>query len=143
MKSTVLTTMFALTVTGCASIAGQDDCGGGYQRTVDIHYGDSELRVTPPVQRVFRSGSFVLRLKPSKRGSDTVDYETVKVTVEGKSGDDGKAADWIKKETATYDTASEHSIGYCVPEMEDEGEQYYGIVVEGVGELDPRVDVRR
>ena len=78
----------------------------------------------------------MLRLQPNKRNDDPVDYNTVTVTVVGKTG-----AAWIPSKSDTYDDAEDHRMVYCVPANQALGEYSYEIEVAEVGTLDPRVDV--
>lgn len=134
MKRTVLTVLVAIGMAGCAPMP-ESPCEGPSSRHVTIHYGDSELRVTPPVREVHRRGNFTLRLQPDSKESDLVDFEDVSVTVKGKTG-----ADWITEKSEKHNES--RTITYCVPADEPEEYQMYEVTVEGVGTLDPRVRIR-
>ena len=134
----LLTTML---VSGCAGFTQSSYCEGPRSNRVQIHYGDSELTVTPKVAKVRRKGDFALRLRPKKDANDPhgVDYDAVDVTVVGKTADDKV---WIHSQTESYDSAANHEIVYCVPSDQADKVYYYEITVAQVGKLDPRVDVK-
>lgn len=134
MKKAALALVAATSLTGCAQMQ-ESPCAGPSSRHVTIHYGDSELRVTPPVQNVHKTGDFKLRLQPSRKHSDLVDYKEIKVTVKGKPG-----FEWIDEQTTTFNTSN--TIIYCAPESPVDVDQYYEVTIEDVGTLDPRVVIR-
>lgn len=134
MQKTALILVAATSLVGCAPMP-ESPCAGPSSRHVTIQYGDSELRVTPPVRIVHRTGDFRLRLQPDRNESDKVDYREVKVTVKGKAG-----AGWITEQSTTFNESD--TITYCVPAGEPYGEQEYEIMVESVGRLDPRVVIQ-
>lgn len=131
MKKILMMVATAFVLTGCAA---PGTCPGPSSSSVKVHYGDSELRVTPAIQKVHRKGNFTLRLQPNRRASDTVDYNTVTVTVAGKSG-----AAWIDSKSTTYNDSD--TLEWCVPENQASGDYYYEVTVMDVGNLDPRVHV--
>jgi hypothetical protein len=110
------------------------DCDGQGSPPVSIHYGDSQIRVTPPLATVHRRGDFVLKLRPTGPGN----YDDVDVTVVGKNADDKV---WITLKKESYNTAMNQRIVYCVPENQALVVYEYEVKVDTVGELDPRVKV--
>ena len=121
---------------GCAGFSPSPYCEGPRSNAVTIHYGDSELTVTPKVANVRRNGDFVLKLQPRKRNNDPagVDYNAVNVTVVGKTANDRV---WIPSKTAS----SNQDIVYPVPAQQAVKVYEYKVTVEKVGTLDPRVNV--
>lgn len=134
MKSTIFLIAGTLLLSGCAALGGQSSCDGPKSLSVKLHYGDSELRVTPAIRKVKRRGNLTVKLMPNKRRSDPVDYNTVTVTVVGKSG-----AAWIDSKSTTYDSST--TLEWCVPANQPYGDYYYEVTVDDVGKLDPRVHV--
>jgi hypothetical protein len=112
---------------------GLDNCEDG-GTWVKVHYGDSSLKVMPKIS-VKKGSGIEFRLKPSKKKSDLVDYETVEVTIKGKATRDGKN-DWI---TAAGTAKDNGALTLCA--SADVGDYEYLVEVEGVGTLDPRVKV--
>ena len=121
-------------VSSCATLDPELTCDGPSSTPVTVHYGDSQLWVTPPQRKVHRRGNFTLTLQPSPPR----DFAGVNVTVVGKTAAD-KA--WIPLKKDTYKNAPNKRIVYCVPENQAIGIYKYEIIVDEVGTLDPRVDV--
>ena len=127
---------------GCAQMGLQEEtCTGPDAIPVIIHYGDSQVRASPPRRNVNRGDHFVFTLNAINSGNpadpDYINYRDVTVTVKGKTG-----AGWIKERSGTWNsTAPNHKFRICVPAMQALGKYYYEVTVTGVGNLDPRVDV--
>ena len=141
MQRTILMLLSTILVSGCAGFTQSPYCEGGPRSNrVKIHYGDSELTVTPRIANVRLKGDFVLTLQPNKRKNDPdgVDYDTVEVTVVGRTADDKV---WIPEQKESYDSATNHQIVYCVPANQATVEYEYDVKVDKVGNLDPRVKV--
>jgi hypothetical protein len=141
MNRTIVVLLATILLSGCAGLTTSSHCEGGpHSRAVKIHYGDSELTVTPKVANVYRKGDFVLKLQPRKRNNDPagVNYNAVNVTVVGKTDDDKT---WIPSQTESYDSAANHEIVYCVPSGQAPKVYEYEITVVEVGKLDPRAKV--
>lgn len=105
------------------------NCGG--TQPVNVHYGDSEIRVTPVKVRVKRGSRIRFELKP--KGShhrDTV------VTIKAKDPDTGA---WIDISGNARDNVDRLDV--CVPVDQAKGVYEYWVEVDGVGKLDPRADV--
>jgi hypothetical protein len=142
MKVFIAVMVMPLLLAGCAlegkhsdslKVMNLDDCEDG-GTWVNVHYGDSELKVKPKID-VKKGSGIEFRLKPRKQKSDRVDYENATVTVKGKASEDGKN-DWIDVQgTASKDGA----LAVCA--NVDTGGYEYLVHVEGVGTLDPRVHV--
>lgn len=105
---------------------------------VNVHYGDSLIRVQT-IAKVHREAAFEFRLKPDKRQSDLVNYETVQVTIKGKD----TRSNWIPQLSGNARTVKDGgSLVFCVPDTVDIGKDYmYWVEVDTVGRLDPRADV--
>ena len=140
MSRTILMLLTTMLVSGCAGFTQSTYCEGPRSNRVTIHYGDSELTVTPKVAKVRQKGDFVLKLKPNKRANDPagVNYDVVDVTVVGKTADDKV---WIPSQTESYNSAANHEIVYCVPSNQAVKVYYYEVTVAKVGKLDPRARV--
>ena len=86
-------------------------CGGNGYVQITLHYGDSLLRLTPPVIKLPQNEGIRFRLNPDKEYSDpeNIDYNKVLVVVTGGEGS------WIN-------TRGEHGgnrkpyLSLCVPE---------------------------
>lgn len=142
MKRIILMLVSTMMLSGCAALTQSSYCEGPRANRVQIHYGDSELTVTPRIANVHQTGDFVLKLMPRKRSDDPdgVDYNTVEVTVVGKTADDKV---WILEKTESYDSAEDHQIVYCVPENQELKVYEYEVTVAEVGKLDPRARVNQ
>ncbi len=115
--SATLLTVVATTalLASCVTVSTAANCSG-QARQVTIHYGDSEIRVTPPVINLKRQEELRFRLKPDKKASDEVDYDTVLVTIKGKETDPD--ASWIDA-SGTYKDSGGY-LGVCVPSGQGE-----------------------
>lgn len=131
---TILSATAAL-LASCTTMSTLENCGG-QARQVTIHYGDSEIRVTPPVIELQRADELKFRLRPDKKASDEVDYDAVMVKVYGKTADD----DWIDVSGSSDSTGG--SMGVCVPSNQARDTYRYYVEVANVGKIDPRADVR-
>ena len=133
----------ALALSACAT-NGQHSANARYSiectaggTFVNVHYGDSELKVHP-VANVHRGSALEFRLKPNRRASDKVNYENVKVKIKGAKT---PPASWINLESTFAD--SKGKLVVCVPDSVAKGTYYYEVEVDGVGTLDPRADVTK
>ena len=144
MKRTMLM-LISFSLVACAMTPIGDCEGPGSPRKATLHYGDSELRVTPPVLKINKLSDFQLQLDASNaRGPKGIDYSTLTVTVVGKPAiETGVDSSWI------FSQSGEESDGpfiWCAPDPGKEPgeytEFYYEITVADLGELDPRVNVR-
>ncbi len=143
MRKLLLVLIAPLLLTACATEgriierSGLATCGGGAMTFVNVHYGDSQIKVKP-IADVKQDSTFRFRLKPDKKASDLVNYEDVTVTIEGKA----TPAQWIDA-SGTYEGSKNGYLDVCVPKTQTEGVYEYIIKVDGVGQLDPRAKVRR
>lgn len=116
-----------------------DGCEGhGWPKSVTVKYGDGGITVVPK-KKVKRRSVFVIRLKPTSN-----DYKDNVVTINGKSVDPGgigvPGPGWLDA-SDDYDTRKD--FVYCTPDLPNDTEQRYkySVKVDGLGEIDPRVDV--
>ncbi|MBT8047937.1 MAG: hypothetical protein HKN57_01055 [Xanthomonadales bacterium] len=104
---------------------------------VNIHYGDSQIKVTPALYTIKTNKNLKFRLiADNVNGPGNLDYATVLVTIEGKDG----LNQWINtsgKENGT------NPLVVCVPDFQQDRVVSYLVKVEEVGVLDPRVDVKK
>lgn len=126
----------SLSLTGCAGMGIQSDCPGPPALRVNIFYGDSEIRVDPPLRVVHRGETFVLKLAPQTPQT----YGDVDVTVVGKTATDKTLID---SRTHSYNSLKDknYKIEYCVSDTQALGTYSYSVTVDTVGTIDPRVDV--
>jgi hypothetical protein len=141
MRNLMLILLTPLALTAC-DLNGQDsqtnvflDCGSAHSTPIQLHYGDSQIKVTA-VTKTKRKRTLVFHLHPDKQPTDQTDYETVNVTIEGKTPD----AQWINVD-GTYDGSAQNQLEVCVPENVAIKVYEYIVKVDGVGQLDPRADV--
>ena len=138
MRRIFLISALPLLLGACASTE-LDGCEGlGWPKAVTVAYGEDGITVTPK-RKVRRKSSFAIRLKPrSKEFKDKV------VTIQGDSvepgGDGVPNPSWLN---TSDDYNTRKSFRYCTPELPgDKDQEYkYTVKVEGLGEIDPRVDV--
>jgi hypothetical protein len=127
---------------GCANLPLDEelaDCPAG-KKDVKVKYGDSYLEVDAKIDAK-PDEALVFQLMPrTTKGPNGLDYDTVQVTIKGKSG--GKDASWIDV-SGTAAEAQGKQLIECVPDAQSEGTYYYLVTVEKVGALDPRVEVTR
>ena len=128
MKMMLMIAVLALLGTGCAAGIESIDCPGPNKTDITIRYGDSKIMVTNRVE-VERDGRLVLKLQ-ADRG-----YENAVVTLTGK---DPQAA-WIEAELKETEKNTPKAV-ICV-DNQPVGTYYYEVNVDGVGTIDPRVDV--
>lgn len=137
MKRIILLSGLSLLSAACQTIE-VDDCDQlGGPKSVTIEYGDSGITVD--TKQVKRKSAFIIRLKPK---SD--EYKDNVVTIDGKSVTPGGAGvpspDWLDT-SDDYDTRKKFT--YCTPDVpENTTQDYkYSVEVEGLGMIDPRVEV--
>ncbi len=103
-----------------------------------IHYGDARIFALP-LSKVRPNTEFRFLLIPKHRAkTDTRDFATVDVTVNGKNGTEP----WLGA-TKSFNAASKGMlVGGCVPDNAAVGSTiHYEIHITDVGYLDPRADV--
>ncbi|MDX1404776.1 MAG: hypothetical protein R3192_09570 [Woeseiaceae bacterium] len=138
MTRTILVLLASFSMVACVTTPREGCVGARNARQATIHYGDSELRVTPPVLNVKRTSDFTVKLNPSNaRGPNGIDYANVTVTVVGKPEDEYQVNNsWIVEKSAS---GKNGEMYWCAPNTVDV--YYYEVTVDEVGMLDPRVDV--
>jgi hypothetical protein len=141
LKKTTTSLMGVVAVTAllgsCTTVTTMASCSGP-ARQVTIFYGDSEIRVAPPVIKLARQEELRFRLQPDKKASDEVDFDTVLVTVKGKESDPD--ASWIDA-SGTYKDSGGY-LGVCVPSGQAHKTYRYYVDVNTVGKIDPRARVQ-
>jgi hypothetical protein len=104
--------------------------------------------VVIPVSRIRAGTEWRFYLRPINRPPGPVDYNTVDVTIDGKFPADPPPPptrnDWIDVSATSYNNASMpgNYLVECVPAGLLPGQSYqFKVIVDKVGELDPRADV--
>jgi len=135
----ILFTPFFLTACVTGPQASVDDCPRPGSKQVIIHYGDSKIRVTPAFVKNVKLGSKLnFKLEAENNASDPagIDYEEVKVTIQGKTSE-GRTWLWV---AGTED--ADGTLSVCAPrDVSKVGVYEYLVHVDTVGQLDPRADV--
>jgi len=110
-------------------------CPEAGKSPVNIFYGDSQLRVEPPLVQVKNNKMIEFRLNPMKAGTDPagVNYDDVEVTIAGKND----AGQWLNASGAGKST----TLQVCAPAPNTLTTYEYMVTVEKVGQLDPRAEV--
>jgi hypothetical protein len=114
------------------------DAGPAPGPPVNVHYGDSQLKVTPPIFTIPRKTKIKFNLLPDKKPATDpagVDYDLVEVTIKSK---DLYAHPWLQT-SGTND--ADGNLVVCVPSNATLGVMEYLIQVDEVGTLDPRAEV--
>ncbi len=142
MKKTFLISVLSLLMGACVTtedVPGCEKLGG--QKSVTISYSERGITVTPH-RSVKRKSVFIVRLDPKTKS----DRERV-VTIVGMSvtpgGDGVKDPNWLDT-SDNYNTRKR--FAYCSPDTpadeEKKAQVYkYSVDVEGLGLIDPRVEV--
>jgi len=104
---------------------------------INIHYGDSQIKVTPPLYTINTKKKLKFRLiADNVKGPDKLDYATVKVTIKSKDSSNN----WINTSGTENGT---NPLVVCVPDFQANRTVTYLVEVDKVGVLDPRVDVEK
>jgi hypothetical protein len=110
----------------------------GTPKQVTIHYGDSEIRVTPPVIQAYNQNNnknyLRFKLNTSPRDTDEFVLGDALVNIEGKGKDD----DWIDAKGTANDNAY---LDVCIEDSQAGGTYRYYVEIENVGKIDPRAIV--
>ncbi len=115
------------------TFACSDDPGA---RPINIHYGDSQIKVTPPLYKVHKNKNLKFKLlADNQAGPGNLDYGKVKVTIRSK---DAATNTWINT-SGTED--KEGTLVACMPTTQPLGVVEYLVDVEKIGRLDPRAEV--
>ena len=105
-----------------------NNCNGKGQVDLFVKYGDSKIDVTPKID-VGQGGEIIVKLKADKG------FENTKVTFDGKTANDN----WLDKVMTAGN--GKKQIWICVDPNQAPGEYKYNVIVEGVGQIDPRAIV--
>ena len=134
----ILFTPFVVTACGPGPHALVETCPVSGFKQVMVHYGDSQIRVTPANVRIHQGKMLKFKLNGENNAGDPVgvDYKDVAVTIMGKTTE-GKKWLWVVGSESVTDTLS-----VCAPEGADREVEYsYLVKVDKVGVLDPRATV--
>jgi len=151
MKNIFLLLVMTTALAACASNGKpakvsitDSDCGDSTRgRTgTDLKYGKDDIDMKWK-SHVYKDSEFRIKLKPEK------DYDGKKVKIVGISSSvttgPGSSFDWldIEKSAKELKDAGEKAVlVLCVPKDAPKGTDYkFDVIIEDVGELDPRVEV--
>jgi hypothetical protein len=137
MKKIALVLLLPFFLTACVTPSTIDNCEGPPKK-VTIHYGDSEIWLTPQIVNVKRQQELQFNLNPKRRPTDPVDYRDMKVTIKGKATEPDAA--WINLGPESYKDNG-GVMALCVPAGQATKTYRYLVNIEEVGELDPRAKV--
>jgi len=138
MKKTIYLVALVMFLAGCVTPGKfhakntPNRCDGTGKVKIEIKYGDSSIQVTPK-SNVKRRGEIIYDLKPEQNPQSGIDYETVLVTVNGKTASDI----WLN----AAGTKAGPDLFICVDENQPFGDYDFSVTVTGVGTIDPRVHV--
>jgi hypothetical protein len=105
-----------------------------------ITYGVSNKKTTLQVREkveVKQKTALVFKLKPKGSNPDGDSYANIDVTIVGKKETDKV---WLKQKTRQ---GADNLIAFCAPGVEKDTPYEYEVHVDGLGMLDPRVDVKQ
>lgn len=142
MERTLLIIALAGLLTGCQtyktahypSLDDIKDCPGANGKDITIEYGDSKIDVTHKVS-VGRDEKLVIKLEPDNQSDEGVDYKTLDIYLIGKDN----ASKWLNRALNAGDSNTKKAV-ICVDNRAADTYRYM-VVVPGVGEIDPRIDV--
>ena len=127
----------AALLVGCQTYPSMDDikeCPGANGPDIKIEYGDSKIDVSHKV-RVARDGRLVLKMEPDNSSDEGIVYKDLDIYLIGK---DPKSK-WLNRRLNAGESNTKKAV-ICVDGRE-KGTYSYMVVVPGVGEIDPRVEV--
>ena len=138
-------------LTGCGhmpSTADGLDCAPDVRGPITITYGVQNNKTIFEVKEKTsikaRSG-LVFKLKPKTSGRAGIpEFRDATVTLKGKPTGDGKN-DWFTAIDGSFNgtKGDDHKLGICAPDPDKTTTYEYMITIEGLGTLDPRVDVEK
>ena len=134
----ILFTPFVVTACVTGPYAMVESCPVAGSKLVTVHYGDSQIKVTPANVRIHQGKMLNFKLNGENKAGDPVgvNYKDVAVTIVGKTTE-GKSWLWV----VGSDNAT-GTLSVCVPEGEERVVEYsYLVKVDKVGVLDPRATV--
>lgn len=140
MRKVFLTLIVPFALTACATppIAEDHQCSQPGGPPVNVMYGDSQIKVTPPLKEVKKNKYLKFKLiADNQPGPNDLDYSTVKVTIVAK---DAVNKSWLNV-AGTEAGAPNQTLQVCMPANQPLGVVEYLVKVEKVGVLDPRADV--
>ena len=137
-KRLLLLTVAGVMLTGCQSfpdVANIKECTGSNGHDIKITYGDSKIIVTNKVQ-VKKDEKLVIKFHPDNSSAEGRDYKNMDIFMIGKEGKDR----WLNRKFNANDEGNKKAI-ICV-DGQSAGMYSYLVLVPGVGEIDPRVEVQ-
>ena len=149
MKNLLIALVLAVLVWGCSSdgnfrkgVFTSTACGGeefsGFTMTA-IHYGDSRIIVLP-ISAIEPNSEFRFLLVPKKRrDTDIHNFEKMDVSISSDDDDGDAEPNWLQVNGNHDDDGP--MLTLCVPATLSKTQYKYDVVVENVGQLDPRADV--
>lgn len=128
--------IFTLPLAACVTTTKDiTECPGSNGIDVIIKYGDSYMTVTHMVS-VEQDEKIVLKLKPEMNAASGTNYQDLEIELAGKKRKDK----WLDRKLRASDSNSKKAV-ICV-DGQAIGEYEYDVIVPGVGNIDPRVDVK-
>jgi hypothetical protein len=114
-----------------------DECGDRTSPTpLKIAYGDSKIDVKHVYKvRKTEYDAFTIKLEPNKSMYANVDFDNLEIMIVGKTPN----SQWLNRKLVASDSNSRR-FKVCI-EDRAKGNYYYNVIVPGVGQIDPRVDV--
>lgn len=138
MQKILLMVSAALVLTACnpPPPESNNECSNqAGAQPVNIQYGDSQIKVVPPLYEVKKNKNLKFRLMADNvNGPGGLDYATVNVTIKSK----GPGNQWLDISGTEEGT---NPLIVCMPADQPLGEISYLVEVDQVGVLDPRVRV--
>lgn len=137
-KKMLLLIMSGAILAGCQSFpdaASIKECTGSNGHDIKITYGDSKIIVTNKVQ-VKRDEKLVIKFHPDNSSDEGRNYKNMDIFMIGKEGKDS----WLNRKFNANDEGNKKAI-ICV-DGQKAGMYSYLVLVPGVGEIDPRVEVQ-
>jgi hypothetical protein len=138
MRNLWLILSVPLSLAACTSNQVMDtfNCSDQGGQPVNIHYGDSQIKVTPPLYKVHKNKYLKFKLiADNQPGPGGLDYATVTVSVKSKNP---LTNQWIN---VSGTEADQGTLSACMPTTQPEGVVEYLVEVQHVGKLDPRAEV--
>lgn len=123
---------------GCATfpeVADIKECEGSNGHDIKITYGDSKIIVTNKVN-VKRDEKLVIKFHPDNNSDEGRDYKNLDIFLIGKESKDG----WLNRKVNANDENNKKAI-ICV-DGQKAGLYSFLVLVPGVGQIDPRVEVQ-
>jgi hypothetical protein len=137
-KKLLLLVMAGVVLAGCETfpeVADIKECEGSNGHDIKIRYGDSKIEVTNKVT-VKQDEKLVIKFQPDNSSDEGRNYGTLDIFLIGKEAKDK----WLNRKVNSNDENNKKAI-ICIGDQKA-GTYSYMVVVPGVGQIDPRVDVQ-